>query len=142
MANETPHTYIIKHDGKRCIAALGLSKVIVGAENPDAEPEVVQVYSDADGRMMNKGRIKVEPREIYDTQKQKRKNWFILDLETGRHSNGKSWFPGSVVRASVVGERIPLRSEPREDAPIIDELSDSIVELVEERHLPVGQPDE
>ena len=80
MANNTPQ-YQIKIENKD-YTALGISKVITGVENPN-ETEIIQVYSPADDRILNKSRNKVEAQEIYDIG-HRRKNWFMLDLETGR----------------------------------------------------------
>ena len=83
--NEKPLTgsCVIKHRGKNC-ESLTLSKIVLGVEDPNGEREIIQTYSKADGRIMNRSRTKVDSVVIYDRQKVKRSNWFILDLETGR----------------------------------------------------------
>ena len=132
MTNKQP-LYFPKREDKKVIA-LGLSQVITGVENPN-EQEVIQVYSKADGRDMNVGRDKVEAQEIFNIKKQKHSCWFVLDLETGR-GRTDSWFPGCVVRASVLGNNIPIRSNSTDDAEIVEEVSNAIVELVDVHHLP------
>lgn len=131
MANNTPQ-YQIKIENKD-YTALGISKVITGVENPN-ETEIIQVYSPADDRILNKSRNKVEAQEIYDIG-HRRKNWFMLDLETGRGCED-SWYPGCVVLATVIGPRIPVKAEPTYDSATLEELTNAIVILQDTHYLP------
>ena len=67
--------------------------ITVGVQNPDKE-EIVQKD---DGTYYK--RVAVESKEVYNKKTQKKRNWFILALETGK--NPKRYFPGAEVHGLV-----------------------------------------
>jgi hypothetical protein len=71
MADNTPK-YQLKINHKD-YTPLGISKVFTGVENQN-ETEIIQVYSPADDRILNKSRNLVEEKEVYDIIKHKRSN--------------------------------------------------------------------
>lgn len=87
---------------------LGAERVDVGVDS--GEKEIARdEYSG-----LNYERNKIDSKTIYQLNKQKRKCFFVLDLETGR--GGKSWYPGCIQVATINGENVVLKSEPSEDS--------------------------
>jgi hypothetical protein len=103
--------------------ALGVSKIIVGIENPDRR-EILQDKETG----LNYSRTAVEAKEIYCLKTQKHSPWFILDLETGQ--NG--WYPGCEIHGDTIpGHEVAIRSKPSSEAPVIKRLSNASVVILE-----------
>lgn len=123
MANNIiNHPNSIFSNGKEC-TVLGVSKIIVGVENPDSR----EILKDPETGL-NYSRNAVEPKEVYCLQTKKHQPWFILDLETGQ--NG--WYPGCEIHGDVVdGLEAVIKEEPTEDSRSLRTLSNASVVILE-----------
>lgn len=101
---------------------LGLDKIVVGVENEN-ETEIVRDEETG----LNYSRNKVEEQEIYNYSTKKRRNWFILDLETG----SRGWYPGCVIYGQVLGNNIPILQSPEEESIILTEVSHALVQILD-----------
>lgn len=84
----------LRIDGKLAVA-LEPAIITVGVQNPDKE-EIIQKE---DGTYFK--RIAVESKEVYNKKTQRKRNWFVLALETG--TNPRRYFPGAEVHGLVSG---------------------------------------
>lgn len=100
---------------------LGIEKIIVGVENPERR----EILTDENG--YNYARTAVEAQEIYCLKTQRHRPWFILDLETG----ARGWFPGCIIKGTVEGTDIPLKSAPMEESETLELLSKARVQVLE-----------
>ena len=102
---------------------LGVSKIIVGVENPDRR----EILQDKDTGL-NYSRNAVEAQEIYCLKTQKHSPWFILDLETGQ--NG--WYPGCEIHGDILeGLEVELKKEPTNSAVTLRSISNASVVILE-----------
>lgn len=123
MANNIiNHPNSVFSNGKEC-TVLGVSKIIVGVENPDSR----EILKDPETGL-NYSRNTVEAKEVYCLQTKKHRPWFILDLETGQ--NG--WYPGCEIHGDVVkGLEAVIKEEPTEDSRSLRTLSNASVVILE-----------
>lgn len=92
--------------------------ITVGVKNPDRE-EIIQKE---DGTYYK--RAAVESKEVYNKKTQKRKNWFILALETGE--NPRRYFPGAEVHGLISGSTaIKVYAEANLAAQVIGTIEPS-----------------
>ena len=86
--------------------------ITVGIQNPDKE-EIIQKE---DGTFYK--RVAVESKEVYNKKTQKKRNWFIVALETGQ--NPRRYFPGAEVHGLISGNSsIEVYAEASKTAQII-----------------------
>lgn len=81
--------------GNKLTIALEPTIITVGVTNSEKE-EIVQKE---DGTYYR--REAVESKEVYNKKTQKKRNWFILALETGK--NNRRYFPGAEIHGLVSG---------------------------------------
>ena len=102
---------------------LGVSKIIVGVENPDRR-EILQDKETG----LNYSRNAVEAEEVYCLKTQKHSPWFILDLETGQ--NG--WYPGCEIHGDIVdGLEVAIKEAPTDDSATLEHISKASVTILE-----------
>lgn len=99
-----------------------LQKIIVGVENTEQR----EIVTDKDTGY-NYSRNLVEAQEIYNLRQKKHSPWFILDLETGQHG----WYPGCEIHGDIVGENIPLKKAPSDDAEDLELISKASVVILD-----------
>jgi hypothetical protein len=102
--------------------ALGVSKIIVGIENPDRR-EILQDTETG----LNYSRTAVEALEVYSLSAQRHSPWFILDLETGQ--NG--WYPGCEIHGDIGQNPVEIKVAPSDDAAVIKSISNASVVILE-----------
>lgn len=102
--------------------ALGVSKIIVGVENPDRR-EILQDLETG----LNYSRTAVEAVELYSLRTQRHSPWFILDLETGQ--NG--WYPGCEIHGDIGQNLVEIKAAPSDDAAVIKSISNASVVILE-----------
>ena len=94
--------------------------ILLGAERVDVginsgEKEIA--HDDISG--LNYERNRIDSKTIYDLSKQKRKCFFVLDLETGR---GKGcWFPGSI-HVCDTKDIVDLKSDMSDDSQTLIQI--------------------
>ena len=69
--------------------------ITVGVQNPEKE----EILQKEDGTYYR--RTAVESKEIYNKRTQRKRNWFIVALETGQ--NKRRYFPGAEIHGKVSG---------------------------------------
>lgn len=112
--------------------ALGVEQIFVGVENSDTQKEI---RTDSETGF-NYARTAVEAQEIYNLKKQKHRNWFILDLETGQHG----WFPGCVIRGDITKLSVDLKAEPFETSETLYTFTEKTWVTVLEIETPTQEP--
>lgn len=98
--------------------------VLLGAERIDVginsgEKEIA--HDDVSG--LNYERDRIDSKTVYQLSKQKRKCFFVLDLETGRGRG--CWFPGSI-RIGTINKDTELKSEMSEDSQNLMDLAQDL----------------
>ena len=103
---------------------LGAERVDVGVNSGEKEIAKDEISQ------LNYERDRIDSKTVYDLSKQKRKCFFMLDLETGR---GKGcWFPGSI-RIGTINKDTELKSEKSEDSqsliPLAQDLKVKVLDV-------------
>lgn len=98
---------------------LDVDRIIVGVETDEVDADGNQrreIVTNSLG--LNEARVAVEAQEIYNAATRRRRNWFMLDLETGR----RGWFPGCVVKGDLLSDT-ELYGAPSDAASVIETIS-------------------
>ena len=111
------------------VVPAGFQHVFVGVETVELDPDTGQprkeIIVDPETGL-NQARTAVEAHEVYNFKKQKRSNWFILDLETGSHG----WYPGCKIVGSVL-EIADIKEAPSEDSATLETIINAKVEVLD-----------
>lgn len=104
----------LKIDGKVAVP-IEPAIITVGVQNEDRE----EILQKEDGTYYK--RVAVESKEVYNKRTQKKRNWFILALETGQ--NKRRYFPGAEIHGLLSGDSsINVYSQANLDSEIIGSI--------------------
>lgn len=76
---------------------------------------------------LNYERDKIDSKTIYNLKTQKRKCFFVLDLETG----SRGWYPGCIQIADIKDNNVEIKSDKSDDSQTITVISNITVKVLD-----------
>lgn len=100
---------------------LGAERVTVGVDTGEKEIAKDKLSG------YNYERNKIEAKTIYDLSAQRKKCFFVLDLETGT----RGWYPGSVRVCDINGYYVPIKKEKSDDSETVITVSNVTAKVLD-----------